>query len=111
MGPAEAVELRHIAEFAWSSVGFGRIEGDSASEAHGFCHEFGKLLDGHLLASAHIDVTVADFAQRWNGAATAFAAVAVHLTIGIVAEMHRRVFVDADDVACLLYTSDAADDA
>ena len=60
MGPTEAVELRHIAEFAWSAVGFGGIKSDSASEAHGFRHELGKLLQGeplgHRLSIARISL-------------------------------------------------------
>ena len=82
MSPAKGVELGYVDEFTHGAIGLGGIEGDFALEAYSLDNQFGELANGELLAGAHIDVAVADFAQRGDVSATAGRVVTVHHTIG-----------------------------
>ena len=98
MGPAETVELAHVDELARGAVGLACVEYDFALETDSLHHEFAEFADGELLAGAHVDVAVADFAEARDCAATARAVVAVHGTVHASAVMHAGIFFDADNV-------------
>ena len=98
MGPAKGVELGYIDELAHGTIGLGGIEGDFALEAYGLDDKLGELANGELLAGAHIDVAVADLAQRGNVAATAGAVVAVHHSIGSHTVVYAGVFLNSYDI-------------
>ena len=88
MLPTKGVEFGDIDELAHGAIGFGGVEGDFALEAYGLDNQFREFSDGEFLASAHIDVAVADFAQRGDVATTAGTVVAVNSSIGAGTEMN-----------------------
>ena len=61
--PAKAVQFLHVNELAHSAIGLASIKGYFALKAYGLDNELGELTDGQFLASAHIDVAVANLAQ------------------------------------------------
>ena len=78
MRPAEGVELRNIDQLAHRAVRLGGVELHRPLEAHGPHHQLRQFADGQLLAGAHIDVAIADLAQRRDVPAAARRVVAVH---------------------------------
>ena len=98
VGPTEGVELAYVDELAHCAVRLGGVELDGAGEAYGLDYQLGKFPDGEFLAGAYVDVAVADFAEGRDGAAAAGAVVAIYHTVGLIAVMDGRVFLDADDV-------------
>ena len=99
MSPTEAMELAHVNKLARGSVGLAGVEKNFTFEANRLHHELAEFADGEFLASAHVDVAVADFAEAGNRATAARTVVAVHRPIGTGAIMHAGVLLDADNVA------------
>ena len=98
MRPAEGVELGDIDELAHGAIRLGGIEGYFAFKTYGLDDQLAELANGELLAGAHIDVAVADLAQRGDVAATAGAVVSIHCTIGTSAEMYRAVLFNSNNI-------------
>ena len=78
MRPAEGMQFRNIYQLAHRAIRLGGIELHRALEAHDLHHQLRQFANGQLLARAHIDVAIADLAQRRNVPAAARRVVAVH---------------------------------
>ena len=78
MRPAEGVQFRNIDQLAHRAVRLGGVELHRALEAHGLHYQLRQFADGQLLARAHIDVAIANLAQRRDVPAAARRVVAVH---------------------------------
>ena len=77
MRPAEGMQFRNIDQLAHRAVRLGGVELHRALEAHGLYHQLRQFADGQLLAGAHIDVAIADLAQRRDVPTAAGRVVAV----------------------------------
>lgn len=92
------MQLTDVDELAHCAVRLGSIKLDCSGEADGFYYELREFADGEFLAGADVDVAVADFAERRDGAAAAGAVVAVNDAVGLVAVVDGGVFLYAYDV-------------
>ncbi len=54
--PTQSVEAAAVHELAWGPIRPCGIEGDLAGVTDGFADGFGQILDGDVLAAAHINV-------------------------------------------------------
>ena len=99
VGPAKAVEFLYINELAHGTIGLAGIKLNFTLKAYCLDNQLGELTDGEFLASADIDVTVADLSQTGDVAATTSTVVSVHRTIGAGTIMYTGVFLYAYDVA------------
>ena len=99
VGPAKAVELLYINELAHGAIGLAGVKLHFAFKAYCLDNQLGELTDGEFLASADIDVTVANLSQTGDVAATTGTVVSVHRTIGAGTIMYAGVFLYAYDVA------------
>ena len=98
MSPAKGVEFGDIDELAHGAIGLGGIEGDFALKAYGFHNQFGEFANGEFLASAYIDVAVADLAQAGDIAATTGTVVAVNHSVSSHTIVYAGVFLYTNDV-------------
>ena len=63
MSPAEGVEFAHVYQFAHGSIGLGSIKLYRSFKTDGLDYQFGEPADGEFLASADIDMAIANLAQ------------------------------------------------
>ena len=98
MRPAEGMQLRNIAQFAHRAVRLGGVGLHRTLKDHGLHHQLRQFADGQLLARAHIDVAIADLAQRGDVPAAARRVVAVHDAVCGHAVMHGRILLNLDDI-------------
>ena len=99
VGPTKAVELLHVNELAHSAIGLAGIKLNFAFKAYCLDNQLGELTDGEFLASADIDVTVANLSQTGDVATTTGGVVAINGSIGAGTIMYAGVFLYAYDVA------------
>ena len=99
MMPTQRVQLAHVNELAHGAIGLAGVKLHFAFKAYCLDNQLGELTDGEFLASADIDVTVANLTQTGDVAATTGTVVSVHRTIGAGTIMYAGVFLYAYDVA------------
>ena len=99
VGPAKAVEFLYINELAHGAIGLAGIKLHFTFKAYCLDNQLGELTDSEFLASADIDVTVANLSQTGDVAATTGTVVSVHRSIGAGTIVYAGVFLYAYDVA------------
>src|SRR5450756_2616846 len=108
--PAEAAQAAHVHELARRAVGLGRVPLHGALVAHNALHESGELADREVLAAAHVEHAVGDLGGVHELEAEDDGAADVVDVQELAARHARAPQADGPGRACLLYTSDAADD-
>ena len=92
------MQLAYINQLAHSAIRLAGIKLNSTLEANGLYYQFRQLTNGKFLACTHIDVTVADFSETWDGSTTTCAMVSIHSTICAGTKMHRTILLDANHI-------------